>query len=429
MIKDDVKIAVVGLGYVGLPLALEFGKKFFTTGYDISEDKIVSYRNALDPSGEVDKDAFSRAKYLSFSNFQEDIRDFDFYIITVPTPVDDAHVPDLTPLKDSSETIGVNLKVGSVVIYESTVYPGVTEDFCIPILEEKSGLKYGVDFFVGYSPERINPGDIEKSLTNVVKVVSAGDSKTLQIISDLYKKIVPVGVYEATSIKVAEAAKVMENTQRDLNIALVNELALICHQLDINTKDVLDAASTKWNFLNFKPGLVGGHCIGVDPYYLTYCAEKNGYHPQVVLAGRKVNDFIPQFIVDKCIKYLTKSGKAFSDINVAILGLTFKENCADFRNSKTIEIYERLSEYGVKVHACDPYFIKEKSPSLVGVNFYDWNDLPSLDMLIFAVPHNLFVRMGVNEICKKLNDSAVFVDIKSVFNVNDVPQKISYWSL
>lgn len=337
-------VAVVGLGYVGLPLAVEFGKKRRTIGYDLSSSKIQSYRQHIDPTGEVSTDDLKRASQLVLTDDAADLSQADYIVIAVPTPVDQAHQPDFRPLIGASETVGKNMKPGAIVIYESTVYPGATEEVCVPVLEKCSGLKWKHDFHVGYSPERINPGDKEHTLTTIVKVVSGDDENTLEKVAELYESVVTAGVYRAASIKVAEAAKVIENTQRDLNIALMNELAIIFDRLNIDTLDTLEAAGTKWNFLPFRPGLVGGHCIGVDPYYLTHKAEMIGYMPQVILAGRRINDNMAKYVAEQTIKQIIKAGFNVRGAKVNVLGLTFKENCPDLRNSKVIDVIRELED-------------------------------------------------------------------------------------
>ncbi|MFZ2540758.1 MAG: nucleotide sugar dehydrogenase, partial [Gallionella sp.] len=347
-------IAVVGLGYVGLPLALEFGKKFTTVGYDLSERKVSSYRKCCDPSGDIPGEDFHAAIHLIFTTDPSHLSKADYIIVTVPTPVDAAHQPDFSPLVSASTIVGKNMKSDAIVIYESTVYPGATEEVCIPILERESGLKWMKDFHVGYSPERVNPGDKERTITKVTKVVSGDDAATLKKVAELYDHIIVAGVHRVSSIKVAEAAKVIENTQRDLNIALMNELALIFDRLGIDTLEVLEAAGTKWNFLPFRPGLVGGHCIGVDPYYLTHKAVMLGYHPEVILAGRRINDSMAAFVAQQTVKQLSRAGDPIKNAKVIVLGLTFKENCSDLRNSKVADVVRELQEFGCKVSVHDP---------------------------------------------------------------------------
>src|SRR3954465_4819303 len=347
-------VAVVGLGYVGLPLAIEFGKKYRTIGFDLSQDKIDAYRKKFDPTGEVGAEEFKAAAKLEVTTNPRSLREADFIIVAVPTPVDEAHNPDFGPLVGASTSVGQNLVRGATVVFESTVYPGATEEVCIPVLEKHSGLKWKQDFFVGYSPERINPGDKQHTLTKIVKVVSGDSPKTLERVAEVYASVVTAGVHRASSIKVAEAAKVIENTQRDLNIALVNELALIFNKIGIDTTEVLGAAGTKWNFLPFRPGLVGGHCIGVDPYYLTYKAETLGYHPQVILSGRRINDGMGKYIAEQTVKQMIQRGFPVKGADINVLGLTFKENCADLRNSRVIDLIRELASYGANLHVHDP---------------------------------------------------------------------------
>ena len=360
-------IAVVGLGYVGLPLAVEFGKKYRTIGFDLSAEKIESYKRFVDPTGEVSPADLKASTGLQCSTDPAVLAEADFIVVAVPTPVDDAHRPDFTPLVKSSESVGKHMKKGAIVVYESTVYPGATEEICIPILEKVSGLKWKQDFFVGYSPERINPGDKERTVTKITKVVSGDTAETLETVKQVYGSIITAGVYPASSIKVAEAAKVIENTQRDLNIALMNELSVIFHRIGIDTLDVLKAAGTKWNFLPFRPGLVGGHCIGVDPYYLTHKADMLGYHPQVILAGRRINDSMGKYVAEQAVKQMIAANRPVKGADVIVLGMTFKENCADLRNSKVIDVIRELQTYGVNVHVHDPIASSDECEHEYGV--------------------------------------------------------------
>lgn len=409
-------IAVIGLGYVGLPLAVEFGKKYRTIGYDLSESKIENYRNHCDPSGEVPSEELKAATQLLVTTDQSAIADADFIIIAVPTPVDVAHQPDFSPLVSASEVAGKHMKQGATVIYESTVYPGATEEICIPVLEKESGMKWKQDFHVGYSPERVNPGDRERTITKVVKVVSGDDDATLAHVAEIYSSIITAGVHRASSIKVAEASKVIENTQRDLNIALTNELAIIFDRIGIDTLEVLEAAGTKWNFLPFRPGLVGGHCIGVDPYYLTHKAEMLGYHPQVILAGRRINDGMAQFIAQQTVKQLIKSGSPVKSAKVIVLGLTFKENCSDLRNSKVADIVRELQEYGCEVFVHDPVADADESMHEYGIKLTAWDKLPdNADALVSAVAHKQYLAMPIQEITNMLKKGGVFVDVKSAY--------------
>lgn len=413
-------IAVIGLGYVGLPLAIEFGKKYKTLGFDLSEQKINAYHNHIDPTGEVSREAFQEAKQLTCHTDPIVIVQADFIVVAVPTPVDAAHQPDLTPLRKASETVGKHLKRGAVVVFESTVYPGATEEICIPIIEEYSGFKWKQDFFVGYSPERINPGDKERTLTKIVKVVSGDTNETLTTIKNVYGSIITAGVYPTSSIKVAEAAKVIENTQRDLNIALVNELAVIFNKLGIDTSEVLEAAGTKWNFLPFKPGLVGGHCIGVDPYYLTHKAEMIGYHPQVILAGRRINDGMVAYVAQQTIKQMIGIGSCIKGAKVIVLGLTFKENCPDLRNSKVADIIRELQSYGCEVNVHDPIAKLSEAKREYGITLTPWEQLPQSDAIVAAVSHSQYLEMPLDDLLSKLKPNGVFIDVKSAYGVRAV---------
>ncbi len=408
-------VAVIGLGYVGLPLAVEFGKKYRTLGFDLSEQKVAAYRGFVDPTGEVSSDDLRAATQLTCHTDPKVISEADFIIVAVPTPVDDAHQPDFTPLVKSSEAVGKHIKRGAIVVYESTVYPGATEEVCIPIIEKHSGLKWKEDFFVGYSPERINPGDKERTLTRIVKVVSGDTPATLEKVQALYGAVITAGVYPASSIKVAEAAKVIENTQRDLNIALMNELALIFHKIGIDTLEVLKAAGTKWNFLPFRPGLVGGHCIGVDPYYLTYKADMLGYHPQVILAGRRINDGMGKYIAEQTVKQMIANDLPVKGANVIVLGLTFKENCPDLRNSKVIDVIRELRSFGVNVHVHDPIAESGEAEHEYGVSLTPWDALPKASAIVAAVSHQAYADMGVAQLTAKLLPGGVFTDVKSAY--------------
>ncbi len=415
-------VAVIGLGYVGLPLAVEFGKKFKTIGFDLSEQKVAAYREFYDPTGEVSSDDLRAATQLSCHTDPAMIAEADFVVVAVPTPVDQAHQPDLTPLEKSSETVGKHLKQGAIVVYESTVYPGATEDVCIPILEKVSGKTWKKDFFVGYSPERINPGDKERTVTKIVKVVSGDTAETLEKVTEMYGAVITAGVYPAATIKVAEAAKVIENTQRDLNIALMNELAVIFHKAGIDTVDVLEAAGTKWNFLPFRPGLVGGHCIGVDPYYLTHKAEMLGHHPQVILAGRRINDTMGKYVAEQTVKQMIEAGHSIKGCNVVVLGLTFKENCPDLRNSKVIDVIHELQSYGCNVLVHDPVAEADEARHEYGVDLVDWNDLPASPAIVATVAHKEYAQMPLTELTSKLLPDGVFVDVKSFFDRDALAQ-------
>jgi UDP-N-acetyl-D-galactosamine dehydrogenase len=410
-------VAVVGLGYVGLPLAVEFGKKFETIGFDLSDSKIASYKNYCDPTGEVSTEDLKAATRLSVSTDASTISKADFIIIAVPTPVDEAHIPDFSPLIGSSTTVGKHMKKGATVVYESTVYPGATEEVCIPLLEKHSGMKWKQDFHVGYSPERVNPGDKERTITKIVKVVSGDDGPTSEAVAELYASVIVAGVHRASSIKVAEAAKVIENTQRDLNIALMNELALIFDRLGIDTLEVLQAAGTKWNFLPFRPGLVGGHCIGVDPYYLTHKAEMLGYHPQVILAGRRINDGMAAYVAQQTVKGMINNGSTVKGAKVIVLGLTFKEDCSDLRNSKVADLVNELKEFGCDVSVHDPIAASAEAEHEYGISLTPWDQLPSnADAIVAAVSHKEYRAMLLAELTSGLRQGGVFTDVKSAYD-------------
>jgi len=409
---ETAVVGVVGLGYVGLPLAVEFGKKVRTIGFDLSQPKIEAYRRHVDPTGEVSTEDLKAASQLEVTTDASRLKEADVVIVAVPTPIDDAHQPDFSPLVGASITVGRNLKKGAVVVYESTVYPGATEEVCIPLLERESGMKWKQDFFVGYSPERINPGDREHTLTRIVKVVSGDTPATLERVARTYELVITAGVHRASSIAVAEAAKVIENTQRDLNIALMNELALIFHKIGIDTLEVLQAAGTKWNFLPFRPGLVGGHCIGVDPYYLTHKADKLGYHPQVILAGRRINDGMGKYVAEQTVKQLIQSGAHVKDAEVIVLGLTFKENCPDLRNSRVIDIVRELESYGARVSVHDPLADAHEAMHEYGVVLRSWDELPEASAIVAAVAHDAFKRRPIDDYADKLRPGGVFVDVK-----------------
>ncbi|QOY94661.1 nucleotide sugar dehydrogenase [Massilia sp. UMI-21] len=414
--KADEVVAVVGLGYVGLPLAVEFGKKGRTIGFDLSASKIENYKRFVDPTGEVSSEQLKESRHLEVTTDPAMLAQADYIVVAVPTPVDIAHNPDFTPLIGASKSVGANMKRGAVVVYESTVYPGATEDVCIPILEQQSGLKWKEDFHVGFSPERINPGDKEHTLTTILKVVSGDDDASLERIAQLYESVITAGVYRASSIKVAEAAKVIENTQRDLNIALMNELAIIFDKVGIDTLEVLKAAGTKWNFLPFRPGLVGGHCIGVDPYYLTHKAEMLGYHPQVILAGRRINDGMAKFVAEKTVKSMISSGFHVKGSKVNVIGLTFKENCPDLRNSKVADIVHELESYGCEVHVFDPQAEAEEAQHEYGITLQSWDSLPKADAVVVAVPHKEVLALSLADFQSKLNENGCFIDVKSQFD-------------
>lgn len=409
-------IAVVGLGYVGLPLVVEFGKHTTTVGFDIDLGKVQACQAGVDPSREIPDELMREAHHATYSHDPACLRAADFILVAVPTPVDSARIPDLGPLVSASRLIGANMKSGAIVVYESTVYPGATEEVCIPELERAGGGRWKRDFHVGYSPERINPGDREHRLTNVVKVVSGDTSDTLDRVAQLYERIVQPGVHRCSSIKAAEACKVIENTQRDLNIALMNELAIIFDRINIDTAEVLQAAGTKWNFLRFEPGLVGGHCIGVDPYYLTHKAEMLGYHPQVITAGRRINDGMGKFIAEQTVKQMIACGSYVRGAKVNVLGLTFKENCPDLRNSKVGDIVAELRTYGVEVTVHDPWADADEARREYGVNLVPWSELPRADAIVAAVAHREFANLDAEVISRKAIRGGCFIDVKSRFD-------------
>lgn len=412
-----MKIAIVGLGYVGLPLAVEFGKKYPTIGYDLSVEKVAAYRNFVDPTGEISSDDLRGARMLSCYSDPAVLREADFIIVAVPTPVDEANQPDFSPLVSSSITVGRYMKSGTTVVYESTVYPGATEEICIPVLEKESGMRWKQDFHVGYSPERVNPGDKERTITKIVKVVSGDDEETLNRVAKIYASVIDAGIHKASSIKVAEASKVIENTQRDLNIALMNELAIIFEKIGIDTLEVLRAAGTKWNFLPFRPGLVGGHCIGVDPYYLTHKAEMLGYHPQVILAGRRINDGIASYVAKQTVKQIIHAGSVVKGAKVVVLGLTFKENCADLRNSKVANVVRELESFGCDVVVHDPIANAAEASHEYGINLTSWNDLPkNVEAIVAAVMHKEYLEKPLEEILGLMKRGGGFIDIKSAFD-------------
>lgn len=413
---DNSKIAVIGLGYVGLPLAVEFGKKYDTWGYDISQARISELSSGMDHTLEVAPDELSRATKLIFTAELESIRECQIYIVTVPTPIDKANRPDLRPLQRASETVASVLGRGDIVIYESTVYPGCTEEVCVPILEDMSGLKYNIDFFCGYSPERINPGDKVNTLTKIKKVTSGSNVATASLVDSLYLSIIDAGTFPAASIKVAEAAKVIENTQRDLNIALVNELSVIFDRLDIDTLDVLEAAGSKWNFLPFRPGMVGGHCIGVDPYYLTHKAEMVGYNPQVILAGRRINDNMSRYVGKCVIKRMVQNSIDLSCAKIAVLGITFKENCPDIRNSKVVDLVHELESWGVDILIADPWADPDEVKTEYDFDLVDFDRLEDVDSIIVAVGHNEYRSLGATDLKRMVrSEKPVLADIKGLY--------------
>lgn len=429
MIKD-IKIAVVGLGYVGLPLAVHFGTKYQTIGFDLKQSIVDNSLAHKDPTGEVSKEEFENAAYFTPTTDPGRMSEADIIVVAVPTPIDNARQPDLYPVESASRTVGKVMKQGCIVVFESTVYPGVTEEICVPILEKESGMTWKKDFHVGYSPERINPGDKEHTLTKIVKVVSGDDEETLEKVAALYESIVKAGVHRTKTIKEAEAAKVIENTQRDLNIALMNELALIFDRLGIDTKNVLEAAGSKWNFLKFFPGLVGGHCIGVDPYYLTYKAQSEGYHPEVILAGRRINDNMGKFVVEKTIKMMISASQPVKGARVGILGLTFKEDCPDLRNTRVMDIINELKSYECQILVHDPMANPEEAKAYYNVELKPWEELTDLGALILAVPHNCYRNKPLNSFTDKLNSMGALIDVKSMLDADQVKQAgIPFWRL
>jgi UDP-N-acetyl-D-galactosamine dehydrogenase len=414
-LSHNTTVAIVGLGYVGLPLALEFGKKYPTLGFDINPTRVAELRNGVDHTLEADAAEIRAASKLSYSTRVEDLREATVYIVTVPTPIDEHKQPDLTPLEKASEMLGGLVKVGDVVVYESTVYPGATEEYCVPIIERVSGLKFNKDFFVGYSPERINPGDKLHRLNSIMKVTSGSTPEVAEFVDDLYASIIEAGTHKAPSVRVAEAAKVIENTQRDLNIALMNELAIIFNKMGIDTEDVLKAAGTKWNFLPFRPGLVGGHCIGVDPYYLTHKAESIGYHPEVILAGRRINDGMGAYVVGQLFKQMLKRRIQVDGANVLVMGLTFKENCPDIRNTKVVDIINELRDFNVNIDIYDPWASAESAKHEYGLNLTGSPAMGKYDGIIVAVAHRQFKEMGVAGVRSFGKDQHVFYDLKCIF--------------
>jgi len=432
-LANQEKISVVGMGYVGLPLAVAFAEKGIEViGFDINEAKIQEYKNGHDATEEVGDERLQKITNIKFTSNPEDLKEAKIHIVAVPTPVLLNKMPDLRPIKGSSEIVGKNMVEGSIVIYESTVYPGATEETCIPILEKESGMKCGVDFKIGYSPERINPGDKVHRVENIVKVTSGMDAECAEIIAQLYEQIIVAGVHRATSIKVAEAAKVIENSQRDINIAFVNELALIFDKMGIDTQEVLEAAGTKWNFLPFSPGLVGGHCIGIDPYYLAYKAEELGHHAEIILAGRKTNDGMGKYVAERTVKNLIADGKKIKGSNVLIMGLTFKEDCPDLRNSKVEDIILELKEYGVNVYVTDPIASKEQAMKEYGVELKNLEDMKDMDGIIVAVSHKEYKEMKLEDLKKHFyinGNKPVLMDIKGVFDRIEAEKEYAYWRL
>ena len=423
-LHTEIKVAVIGLGYVGLPLAVEFGKKYQTLGFDINQARISQLLNGHDSTLEISDEELKDAPFLSYSYSVDDLKNCNVYIVTVPTPIDVHKQPDLTPLIKASEMLGKVVSQGDIIIYESTVYPGATEEDCIPVVEAVSGLKFNRDFFAGYSPERINPGDKEHRVTNILKVTSGSTPKVAEIVDGLYRSIIVAGTHKASSIKVAEAAKVIENTQRDVNIALINELSIIFSKLGIDTLDVLEAAGTKWNFLPFRPGLVGGHCIGVDPYYLTHKAQTVGYHPEMILAGRRLNDGMGQYVVSQLVKKMLKQRIHVEGANVLVMGFTFKENCPDLRNTRVIDIVEELNEYNVNVDVLDPWCSSDEAEQEYGLKLANEAKHNHYDAIILAVGHNEFKELGAKEIRKFGKAEHVLYDLKYVLDKNTVDMRL-----
>lgn len=427
----EEKLALVGLGYVGMPIAVAFSKKINVIGFDLNAAKIDLYKNGIDPTNEVGNEAI-KACAVDFTADEARLRDAKFLIVAVPTPVNDDHTPDLTPVEGASRIVGRNLQKGSIVVFESTVYPGVTEEICVPIMEAESGMKCGVDFKVGYSPERINPGDKVHRLETITKIVSGMDAETLEEVAKVYELVVAAGVHRAESIKVAEAAKVIENSQRDINIAFMNELSIIFNKMGIDTKSVLEAAGTKWNFLKFQPGLVGGHCIGVDPYYLTYKAEQLGYHSQIILSGRRINDDMGKYCAENLVKKLIQADIPVKNAKVAILGFTFKENCPDTRNTKVIDIYKELKEYGITAVIADPAADADEAKRLYGIEFVKHSEIRDMDAVILAVAHEQFKSLSVADIdaLYKAGSAKVLLDLKGILNKTDFENAdYIYWRL
>lgn len=431
IIRGEEKIALIGLGYVGMPIAVAFAKKVKVIGFDLNKEKIKKYISGIDPTNEVGNETIKNTT-VEFTADENKLKEAKFYIVAVPTPVNQDKTPDLAPVIGASNIVGRNLTRGSIVVYESTVYPGVTEDICIPILEKESGLKCGVDFKIGYSPERINPGDKVHRLENIKKIVSGIDEEALEEIAKVYELVVSAGVHKASCIKVAEAAKVVENSQRDINIAFMNELAMVFDKMGIDTNEVVEAMNTKWNALGFRPGLVGGHCIGVDPYYFVYEAEKLGYHSQIISAGRKVNDGMGEFVADATIKQLVLANKVVKQAKVYILGLTFKENCPDIRNSKVEDIIKRLKEYGINPIVCDPWADKAEAKREYGLELVELSEIKNADCLIFAVGHDQFKKLSLDEINDYFNNCTekIVVDVKSILDKKQMRKlDFKYWNL
>lgn len=429
--NNEESLSLIGLGYVGMPIAIEFARRGVKViGFDLNATKIEIYKKGIDPTNEVGDDVIKKTT-VEFTSDETRLKEAKFHIVAVPTPVNDDHTPDLSPVEGASRILGRNLTKGSIVVFESTVYPGVTEDICVPILEKESGLKCGVDFKIGYSPERINPGDKVHRLNTITKIVSGMDEETLDIVAKIYEIVVDAGVHRAESIKVAEAAKVIENSQRDINIAFMNELSIIFNKLGIDTKAVLEAAGTKWNFLKFYPGLVGGHCIGVDPYYLTYKAEEVGYHSQIILSGRRINDDMGKYVAENIVKSLISADKSVRNARVAILGFTFKENCPDTRNSKIIDIVNELREYGIEPMIADPTADADEAKRLYGIEFIDMSSMKNMDVVVLAVAHTEFKKLTMGDMDTMFGEGKkILVDVKGLLNRNEYEAAgYSYWRL
>lgn len=428
-----IKVAVVGMGYVGLPLAITFSEQGFNViGFDINEEKISKYINGKDPTNEVGDERIKNSKNIEFTSDETKLREANFIIVAVPTPVLENKMPDLRPLEGASKTVGRNLSEGTIVVYESTVYPGATEEVCMPILEKESGMVCGKDFKIGYSPERINPADKDNTLRTITKITSGIDKESSDIIAQVYGEIITAGIHRASSIKVAEAAKVIENSQRDINIAFVNELSLIFDRIGIDTMEVLEAAGTKWNFIPYKPGLVGGHCIGIDPYYLANKASELGYHAQVILSGRRINDGMAKFIAEKTIKKLINNSIRVKGADILVMGLTFKENCPDLRNSKINDVITELKEYGANVHVIDPIALKEEAKREYGIILEDENCIKNMDAVVVAVGHKEYREMEIEKLRKYFNpvySKPLLIDVKSIFNREKAEKEYDYWRL
>ena len=430
MNKKNINIAIIGLGYVGLPLAIEFEKKFKVVGFDTNKKRVLELQNGYDRTNEINKENLLSLKNLKFSSNKDSIDKSNIYIVTVPTPVDNNKVPDLKPLISATKVVGEFIKEDNIIIYESTVYPGCTEEICVPILEKESEMKYNQDFFCGYSPERINPGDRKRSLTKITKITSGSTSEISDFIANLYNEIITAGVFKASSIAVAEAAKVIENIQRDVNIALINELALIFNKLNLDTKEILDAAKTKWNFIPFQPGLVGGHCIGVDPYYLTHKAKEVGYHPEIILAGRKLNDNMGSIIAEKTISELAAKGISTINSKITVFGLTFKENCPDLRNSGVIQIIDSLQKFGCKINVVDSWADYKEAKEKLNIKLQNIKKIKNQDAIILAVAHKEYSALDANTWEKMLNNQGILIDIKSIFSSSYFKNtNIEYWRL